>query len=208
MSTMALSLIGAGFGRTGTDSMRQALETIGMGPCHHMKEVNDSAEQTALWRAVAGGGAADWQQIFSSYQSSIDWPSAYYWRELSATYPDAKILLTVRSAESWYDSMSKTICKVIRTSNDPQSLGVNLIGNQVFSGRYDEREHAIAVFEKNNADVRATFPPERLLVYRLGDGWEPLCRFLDKPVPDTPFPHTNSAREFNDMVTKMDQESS
>ncbi len=205
---MALSLIGAGFGRTGTDSMRQALGIIGMGPCHHMKEVIDSPEQAVLWRTVAGGGIADWEQIFAGYQSSIDWPSTYYWRELSAIYPDAKILLTLRSAESWYDSMSKTICKVIRKSNDPQSLGVNLIGKQVFDGRYDEREHAIAVFEKNNADVRAAFPPERLLVYHLGDGWEPLCRFLGRSVPDTPFPRTNSAQEFNNMIARMSPESS
>lgn len=196
---MALSLIGAGFGRTGTDSMRLALTMIGMGPCHHMKEVIDSPEQTRLWRALVDGEAADWDHIFSGYRSSVDWPSAYYWRELSDYYPNAKILLTLRSAESWYESMSKTIFKVIAKSTDPESLGVSLIGNKIFDGRWDDKDHALAVYKRNITNVKAAFPDKRLLVYELGSGWEPLCAFLNKPVPDRPFPRANSAQEFHDI---------
>ncbi len=193
---MGLSVIGAGFGRTGTESMKLALETLGLGPCHHMKEVLADPSQMALWRAAARGEGVDWDAAFAGYRSAVDWPAAYFWRQLSATYPDAKILLTVRSAESWYESMSKTILKVLESSTDPDSLGLRMIGEGVFGGRLGDRAHAIAVYERNNAEVQAAFPRQRLLTHNLGDGWQPLCRFLDKPIPEVPFPRTNSAEEF------------
>ncbi len=138
----------------------------------------------------------DWDAAFAGYRSAVDWPAAYFWRQLSATYPDAKILLTVRSAESWYESMSNTILKVLESSTDPDSLGLRMVGEGVFGGRLGDRAHAIAVYERNNAEVQATIPRQRLLTYHLGDGWQPLCRFLDKPIPDVAFPRTNSAEEF------------
>ena len=134
---MALSVIGAGFGRTGTESMKLALEALGMGPCHHMKEVLPNSDQIALWRALVGGGVADWDKAFAGYNSSVDWPGAYYWRELSAYYPKAKIVLTLRSAESWYASMEKTILKVLKASTEPTSLGIRLISHGVFADRLD-----------------------------------------------------------------------
>jgi hypothetical protein len=198
---MSLSVIGAGFGRTGTESMKMALEILGFGPCHHMKELNANPAQRALWRAIARGdrsnSAPDWEQAFADYRSCTDWPSAFYWRELSAAYPDAKIILTLRDAESWYASVQKTILKSIMGNADPDSVGVSLIAERVFGGRLDDRAHAIAVFEKNSAEVQAAFDVDRLLVHRLGDGWDALCRFLGKSVPDAPFPHSNSAAEFN-----------
>jgi hypothetical protein len=200
---MALSVIGAGFGRTGTESMKLALETLGLGPCHHMKEVLPSPRQIDLWRSVARGGTPDWEEIFTGYNAAVDWPAAYFWRELGAYYPDAKILLTVRSPESWYASMANTILKVLQTSTDPDSLGVRLIGQEVFGGRLDDPGHAMAVFERNTAEVQAAFTDERLLTYRLGDGWEPLCRFLGKPVPATPFPRSNAAEDFHSMMSRV-----
>lgn len=193
---MGLSVIGAGFGRTGTESMKLALETLGLGPCHHMKEVLADPSQMALWRGLARGEVPDWDAAFAGYASAVDWPAAYFWRQLSATYPDAKILLTVRSAESWYESMSNTILKVLESSTDPDSLGLRMVGEGVFGGRLGDRAHAIAVYERNNAEVQAAFPRQRLLTHHLGDGWQPLCRFLDKPIPDVPFPRTNSTEEF------------
>lgn len=201
---MGLSVIGAGFGRTGTESMKLALETLGLGPCHHMKEVLASPEQKALWRAAARGEAMDWDAAFAGYRSAVDWPSAFFWRELSEHYPDAKILLTVRSSESWYASMSNTILKSLQSSTDPDSVGLRLIRDRVFGGRLDDRAHLIAAYERNNAEVRAAFPPERLLTYHLGDGWAPLCRFLGKPVPEAPFPHSNSTEDFQAMMAAMD----
>ncbi len=200
---MALSVIGAGFGRTGTASMKLALEALGLGPCHHMKEVLARPEQIALWRRAARGRLPDWDEAFAGYHCAVDWPSAFFWRELSAYYADAKILLTVRDAESWYASMANTIFRTLETSTESASIGLKLIGERVFAGRWDDRDHAIAVYEKNTAEVQAAFGPERLLTYNLGDGWEPLCRFLGKPVPDTPYPRSNSAEEFSAMMKEI-----
>lgn len=200
---MTLALIGAGFGRTGTESMKLALEQLGLGPCHHMKEVLANPEQLEIWRAIARGDPPDWEAAFAGYGSAVDWPSAFFWRELSEVYPKAKIILTVRSSKSWHKSMSNTIFKVLDASTDPESIGLKLIAERVFGGRFLDPDHAIAVYEKNNADVQAAFDDDRLLVYHLGDGWEPLCRFLDRPVPDTPFPRSNSTAEFTEMMKKL-----
>jgi len=192
---MGLAVIGAGFGRTGTESMKLALETLGLGPCYHMKEVLADPERIAVWRRAARGDLPDWEETFAGYKSTVDWPAAYFWRELSAFYPDARILLTVRDADGWYDSMDKTVFPVLRQSTDPDSVGHRLIGQAVFGGRYD-RSHAIAAYERNIAEVEAAFTDERLLTFRIGDGWEPLCRFLDRPVPAEPFPHRNRPDAF------------
>jgi hypothetical protein len=206
MALSALSVIGAGFGRTGTESMKTALEILGLGPCHHMKELMVNPAQLAIWRSIARGDNPDWTEAFADYRSAVDWPSAFFWRELSGFYPGAKILLTVRDAESWYASMEKTIFKMLKGSTDPDSVGTKLIAERVFGGRLDDRTHAVAVYEKNTADVKVAFDEGRLLTYNLGDGWEKLCRFLDKPVPDTPFPRSNSAEEFNAMISKNEAE--
>jgi len=176
---MTLSVIGTGFGRTGTDSMRAALNQLGFGPCHHMHEVLAKPEQ-----------------LFKGYQSTIDWPSAFYWRELTRVYPEARVLLTTRSTESWLASMNRTIFKVLRENTDPNSIGSKIIASGTFGGRLDDDDHASTVFEQHNAEVQRTIESERLLVYQLGDGWAPLCKFLRVPVPDQPFPCTNSASEF------------
>lgn len=199
---MSLSVIGAGFGRTGTESMKRALEQLGLGPCHHMYEVIGDPGQKEIWRSISSGNAHDWDEVFAGYRSSVDWPSAFFWRELADHYPDAKILLTVRSSESWYASMEKTIFKTLAESSDRESVGIKLIAERVFGGRLDDRDHAVSIYEKNIADVQAAFGPDRLLTYKIGDGWERLCPFLGVPVPDAPFPRTNSAAEFNAASAK------
>lgn len=193
---MGLSVIGAGFGRTGTLTAKLALEALGFRPCHHMAEIFASPQQRTIWRSIAQGQSPDWNAAFAGFRAAVDWPSAYFWRQTSAFYPEAKILLTMRDSESWHASFSKTILPHIVQGNDPETLGVRLIAQTVFHGRPDDRAHAISVYEKNNADVQRAFPKDRLLVYELGAGWAPLCRFLGAPVPDLPFPQTNSADEF------------
>ena len=194
---MSLSVIGAGFGRTGTLSMKSALELLGFGPCHHMVEVNASPVQRDQWRAIAAGDHADWDSVFSGYHSCVDWPAAFYWKALSVHYPQAKIILTTRSSQSWYESIRKTIFASVGRSKDPDSLGVKLIAQTIFSGKLHDERNAIELYEKNIAEVKASFDSDRLLVYRLGDGWQPLCRFLERPVPDAPYPRTNSSSDFN-----------
>lgn len=197
---MPLEVIGTGFGRTGTDSMREALNILGFGPCHHMFEVIQNTEQKRRWRAHVAGEAIGWEFLLEGYRSCVDWPSAHYWRELVAAYPTARVLLTWRSAESWWESFEKTIVAGIATPTDLQSLGITIIKNQVFGGRPDDRAHAISVYEAHINAVMETVPPGRLLVHRLGDGWEPLCAFLKVSVPNEPYPSANSGEAFKERT--------
>ncbi len=199
---MALSVIGAGFGRTGTDSLKSALERLGFGPCFHMHEVMADPEKIKLWRGLARGDTPDWDKAFAGFNATVDWPAAFYWRELADYYPEAKILLSTRDAEGWYKSMDKTILDVVRNSKDRESLGVKLIGEQVFGGRLEDRDHIIQTFNDNVAAVQAAFSEDRLLTYHIGDGWEPLCRFLGCDIPDEPYPHKNRPEEFHSTIEK------
>lgn len=193
---MMLNVIGAGFGRTGTDSMREALDILGVGPCHHMYEVNAQEEQKSMWRALVQGARPGWDPLFAGYGCCVDWPSAYYWRELAEFYPQAKVVLTYRTAESWWQSFEQTILRGIQMSTDPESLGLALVRDKVFGGRPGDRDHAIAIYEENIEAVKATIAPERLLIHNLGDGWVPLCAFLGLPVPEQPYPNRNNTRDF------------
>ncbi|MDG4889494.1 sulfotransferase family protein [Mesorhizobium sp. WSM4887] len=198
---MTIRVIGTGFGRTVTDSMREALTMLGFGPCHHMSEVMAHAEQKRLWRALAQGAAPDWDRLFAGYKSCVDWPSVHYWRELIEAYPEARVILTWRSPESWWESFAKTILPAVIDSQDQESLGVALVTKQVFGGRPQDRTHAIAVYEANIEAVLKTVPAERLLVHKLGDGWAPLCAHLGVPVPDEPYPNRNTTKEFRTALS-------
>lgn len=176
--------------------MREALAILGFGPCHHMSEVIANEDQKRLWRALASGAAPDWNALFAGYASCMDWPSAYYWRELINVYPQARVILTWRSPESWWQSFEKTILAGISQSQDQESLGIALISKQVFGGMAHDRTTAIGLYEANVAAVMATVPAERLLVHNLGDGWETLCAHLQVPVPAQPYPNRNNTAEF------------
>lgn len=194
---MTLNIIGTGFGRTGTDSMRKALNILGVGPTHHMHELGQGKPLHQPWLDLVAVASPDWDVLFDGYHACVDWPSAYYWRLLIAAYPDAKVLLTLRTAESWWKSFEATILQHILSQAHPDGFAQRLIAEQVFDGRPHDRDYAIAVYERNVEDVLATVEPERLLVHNLGDGWEPLCRWLNVPVPDVEYPKGNSSEEFN-----------
>ncbi len=201
---MSISVIGAGFGRTGTLSLKMALEMLGLGPCYHMTEVFAHPEHAAVWQAAADGKPVDWDELLAGYNAIVDWPGCYFWKELAERYPEAKIVLSVRDAERWYKSVSDTIYPAITrplSEGDPRGLGqrdmaTNIILERTFGGRFEDRAHAIAVYERHNAEVQQTILPERLLVFRATDGWEPLCDFLGCPLPEQPFPSVNSTDEF------------
>jgi len=203
---MTLAVIGAGFGRTGTSSLKLALEQLGFGPCFHMSEFFKEPNGEALkerWAHVPHTEEPDWEAVFAGYNSTVDWPSAAYWRELAGHYPDARIILTVRDADRWYDSASKTIfagrtsdAELAKRDDTWARMVRKIIAEGTFGGRTGDREHAIAVFRRHNDEVRHTIPPERLLVYESGDGWEPLCRFLGVDVPSTPYPVENTTQQF------------
>lgn len=201
---MGLDIVGAAFGRTGTNSLKLALEELGFGPCHHMFEVRDHPEQLPYWQAAARGELPDWDRVFADYRSCVDWPSARFWREIAARFPDARVLLTLRDPESWFESVHATIYPVIKSwptrepghFRDTMQMAEEIIVNQTFGGRLDDRDHAIATYRAYQDEVRRTIAPERLLAYDVSEGWEPLCAFLDVPVPETSFPRTNTSEEF------------
>lgn len=193
---MTLTVIGTGFGRTGTDSMRLALNQLGFGPTHHMHEINTDPDLRARWRRLALGAPPDWDELFRGYGACVDWPSAFYWRTLIGVYPEARVVLTWRSADSWWASFEKTILATMRRTTDPEGLALTLIAEQVFGGRPDDREHAIGIYQRNVDEVMATVSTERLLIHRLGDGWEPLCRHLGVAIPATDYPRVNSTADF------------
>ena len=197
---MPLSVIGAGFGRTGTLSLKTALDMTAVGPCYHMKTVIAHPEHRPLWLAAAAGEAIDWDGLFSGFGSAVDWPACYFWRLLADRYPAAKVILTVRDPDRWYDSVHNTISQsMIRPGPDgkPQAgVSQDIILKRTFDHRFEDRAHALAVFNAHNAAVVAALPAERLLVYRVADGWPPLCQFLGLPEPPAPFPHVNSTANF------------
>ena len=208
-----MKAIGAGFGRTGTRSLKTALELLGHAPCYHMSTVIAEPYRVRQWLEIGEGRGPGWDEVFTGFQAALDWPAAAYWRELAEHYPDAKVILTVRDPDRWYDSVSETIFaralaerrplplrrRVIRwlvTRRAPDfalypRMAKATIFDRVFDGRIDDRAHAIKVYENHVADVKATIPPDRLLVFDVRQGWAPLCEFLGAPVPDQPFPQSN-----------------
>ena len=200
---MTLTVIGAGFGRTGTLSLKLALEALGFAPCYHMVEVFEHPEHIPLWTA-ATAGQYDWDALFTNYRAAVDWPACSFWQPLLEHYPEAKVILTVRDPQAWYASVRKTIYPATQSTSSEvppevqaqRQMANTLVWQQTFQGRIEEPDYAIAVFERHNAAVQAALSPQQLLVLNVMEGWEPLCRFLDCPVPDQPFPNTNSSEEF------------
>lgn len=209
---MALKVVGAGFGRTGTLSLKNALEKLGFGPCYHMLEVIERPDHIDMWHRLVFEGSIDWDLLFKDFESAVDWPAAYYWHELADHYPDAKVLLSLRDPESWYKSMSDTIFQGLKVagpegvSNPRQRQGEmarKLIVEDTFGGRIDDKAHAIEVYNRHNEAVRRAIPPERLLVFDAKAGWEPLCRFLGVPIPQEPYPHLNDTASMLERMKQM-----
>jgi hypothetical protein len=210
-----MQVIGAGFGRTGTLSLKAALERLGFAPCYHMTEVLSHPVMIYQWLDLAEGRSTDFDAVLGGYQATVDWPAAAYWRELAEYYPDAKVVLTVRDPERWYESMRETILSrahrkpglrnrlfltMIRLRDSDMYGFVRMtnatVSDKAFGGRTTEKEPLIQAFHDHVREVRETIPAERLLVYEVKEGWEPLCAFLGVPVPDEPFPRLNDRDNF------------
>jgi hypothetical protein len=204
---MALKVIGSGRGRTGTMSLKLALEQLGFGPCHHMIEViMGHPESVPLW-IEAGKGRPDWDAIYRDYQATVDYPGAMYWRQLAAHFPDAKIVHTVRDPDKWFESTQATIFAE-RSPAMTVPDGVPLkeffdILHGTLSGGIHDRKFMVEDFKRHTEEVVAAFPPERVLVYDVSQGWEPLCKFLGMPVPATPFPRENTREDFTARIASM-----
>lgn len=207
---MSIKVIGAGFGRTGTASLKAALEELGFDKCYHMTEVFPQAKHISLWQAAAEGKPVDWDTLFEGYQATVDWPGCTFYKELVQHYPEAKVILSVREPEAWYKSVTDTIFRMSKIGF-PMSLAplvvprlrrfirmaTTLIWQNTFDNRFEDKAYALAVFNDHNAEVKRTVPGGKLLVYEVKEGWEPLCTFLNVPVPDKPFPRLNDSAAFN-----------
>jgi Sulfotransferase domain len=193
---MPLAVMGAGFGRTGTLSLKLALEQLGFGPCCHMLEIFRDQRQVPAWDAVADGGPADWEALYSGYRSAVDWPGVNYWRDIARAFPLAKVVLTVRDPLAWVDSTRKTVF-AMRFSDPATQLGqLNIKHIRHLYELRDDTAALVAAFDQHNEAVQREIPAERLLVYDVAEGWEPLCAFLDVPVPEAPMPRLNSTESF------------
>jgi Sulfotransferase domain len=220
-----VKVIGAGFGRTGTASLKDALEELGFGPCYHMLEVFANPGHADFWRAAWRGGPADWDGVLGGYEAAVDWPACTFYEELMERNPDAKVLLSVRDPERWYESTRQTIYKIgkISTGSPFSRLGFALLSRLVFGsfktgqgpmaeeiiwqgtfgGRFEDKDHAIEVFNRHNEEVQRCVPKERLLVYEVKEGWGPLCEFLGVEEPNKPFAHLNDVAEMRRRELSM-----
>ena len=211
---MSIKVIGAGFGRTGTLSLKFALEKLGFDKCYHMMEVQLNPGHVQIWRDLAKGVEPDWVALFEGYQATVDWPSCNFWRQQLQAFPEAKVLLSRRDPEKWYASVMNTIWPASQANarrDDPAAqagaaLAYELIWDGLFDRRMDDKDHVIGVYEAHNQQVIDAVPPEQLLVYEPGDGWGPLCEFLSVPTPAEDYPRVNSTEEFKSRWEKIDAE--
>jgi hypothetical protein len=217
-----VKVIGAGFGRTGTSSLKATLEEIGFGPCYHMTEVFANPEHADFWRAAWRGEPVPWDGVLGGYEATVDWPACTFYAELMQRHSDAKVLLSVRDPERWYESTRNTIYELgkISTGSLLSRLSFSLLPRLVFGrfntgqgpmaeeiiwqgtfdGKFEDKHRAIEVFNRHNEEVQRRVPKEQLLIYEVKQGWGPLCEFLGVEEPDKPFPHINDAGDAQRLI--------
>ncbi len=216
---MTIKVIGAGFGRTGTLSLKYALEYLGFKKCYHMTEIlKRHPEHVKIWMDASDGKPVDWPALFSRYQATVDFPGCLFYKELLQQYPEAKVILTYRDPDRWYSSTQKTIyaqktkaspsghstrsllSRLSKKTSDPQELGNlqdYLLWEGIFNGRFEDKDFAIDVYQKHLDQVKEVVPSDQLLVFHVKEGWTPICKFLGVPVPiNKPFPHLNPRQQF------------
>lgn len=209
-----LKVIGLGYPRTGTMSLKHALEMLGFGPCYHMIEVLHQPSDAEFWldawqRYQAEGIDAriDWDFIFQGFQSTTDCPASGFWKQLISEFPDARFILTEREPDSWYSSFQSTVYEAMthpeKSSSEHltvQDMARTLILDGLLQGRFEDKDFAIQQLRDYSKQVRASLPADRLLVMKISEGWQPLCDFLQCPVPDAEFPRSNTRQEFTERL--------
>jgi hypothetical protein len=210
-----LKLINAGLGRTGTTSLKVALDRLGFGPCYHMFDIVSSEERLGQWeRIVCDGQRPDWETVFDGYTSAVDGPPAVYYQQIMQAFPGAKVILTVRDGERWYQSTYDTLYQfALRNRDNPAAAGSSqarlyrmtntMTWDGLFGGRFADRDHAIRVFHDRNEEIIASIEPGRLLVYDVRQGWKPLCDFLGAGLPPEEFPHANDAETMRKTLAQV-----
>lgn len=202
-----MDLIGAGFSRTGTTSLKAAIEKLGVGPCINMTQLVGNPREADKWRAAQAGEATDWKELLADYSATVAWPGCSFWEPLAATFPQAKVIVTVRNPTGWYESFRDTLLPLwqvgvaggtsgISSDYRPYFELVRLISQTTFGDKLDDADHCMRVFEQHNQAVIDAIPADRLLVFRVEEGWEPLCEFLGAAVPADDFPRLNDRDSF------------
>ena len=202
---MTLRVVGAGVGRTGTLSLKGALETLLGGPCYHMTEVFSRPGDVTVWRDAAAGEAVDWRTVLSDYRATTDFPACLFWRELSELYPDSMVLLSTRAdSQVWWESASQTIFSPAieaMAADQPDWWSMwRTLSRARFTDQVKDEAAARAAYDRHNAEVRASVPAERLIDWQPGDGWAPICQGLGLPMPESPFPHVNTRQEMRARI--------
>ena len=220
-----MKIIGAGLPRTGTSSLKSALERLGFGPTYHMFELMQHPEHAERWRPVLTGESSDWERVFAGYDSAVDFPASIYWRELAEAYPDAKVILTVRDPHRWHASvgtmarpdsatgkggfpdleqMPERMRKIFEVMPLMDGAAQGMLGADFSLGSRMDEEKAVEIFERHVENVRSALPSDRLLVFQASDGWGPLCEFLGVEAPaDEPYPHLNDAETLKRMFATL-----
>jgi hypothetical protein len=201
---MTLRVVGAGLGRTGTHSLKLALEQLLGGPCYHMSELIDREDDTAVWAAATRGEDVDWVGFLSGFEATVDWPACAFWEPIAGAHPDSIVLLSMReSPEAWWKSVERTIVQALQrpVPDDDEAWTerrrmVIAMVESTFTPDWRDRDGAIAGYIRHNDRVRGAVDPARLVEWRPGDGWEPICRALGVETPAEPFPHTNTTADF------------
>ncbi len=220
---MALKFIGAGFPRTGTTTVKRSLEILGVGRCYHMKELLVNPDQLPLWLQLEETGTTNWDKLYEGFDATVDFPGYPWYKEHMAQYPDAKVILTIRPFEKWYESVTKTI-RTAGPQNLPEKLTLmtrmafnprlrkvincikfvrRMLWEVQFQGKFEDRAFVEKVFHQHIEEVKAYVPSEKLLVYDVRDGWGPLCEFLEVPEPADPLPHLNKKENFKAMLARL-----
>ncbi|MGB0522590.1 MAG: sulfotransferase family protein [Flammeovirgaceae bacterium] len=220
---MPVKVIGAGLGRTGTMSLKLALEYLGYGPCFHMVELLQEPQRLSYLKTLHKTGKTNWSEFFSGFNSTVDYPTCLYYDQLLQENPAAKVILTERDPEKWYESVYQTIyrgkpkgfkditrlVKNLIFSKDMRKVAPvfmhndTLIWNGQFKGKFEDKQAAIEIYLQHNEQVKKTVPAEQLLVFQVTEGWQPLCTFLGEPTPDIPFPRSHQRETFNKKMDKL-----
>jgi len=215
-----LKVIGAGFPRTGTTTLKKSLETLGYNKCYHMKELFMDPSRLKHWKSIDQTGTADWEALFDGFEACVDVPGYPYYKILMERYPEAKVILTLRPFDVWYKSASTTVrlagpqtileklgmlSKMIFDSSLRQRVKAiqffeRIFWNDQFKGKFNDKNEAQKIYERHITEVKAHVPSDRLLVYDVSEGWEPLCTLLHLPIPKAEFPHLNKKEDFKEML--------
>src|SRR6476660_746873 len=222
---MTIKIIGAGFPRTGTNTLRESLEMLGFKKTYHMKNLLVHPENLHYWATLKATGTTDWEGLYNGYEATVDFPCYPWYKEHMRQYPDAKVILSLRPFEKWYTSFYSTIWQAQnppeseraamseRVASDPRLQSVmkvmgfakQTINEEHFQCRFLDKEFMEKVFNEHNEEVKNYVPANKLLVFDVCEGWEPLCKFLEVPVPYEPLPHTNKKEDFQGMVAELMQ---